>query len=47
MMNEKFVKTSVMNKKIDPKVVMELSTFRIGGWHNFTSQQPKFIGRIY
>ena len=30
VMNEGIVKNSVMNAKIDPKVVMELSTFTIG-----------------
>ena len=33
-MNEEFVKNSVVIAKIDPKVVMELSTFKIGGWNN-------------
>ena len=31
VMNEKFVKNRVMNAKIDPKVVMDLSIFKIGG----------------
>ena len=35
VMNEEFVKNSVMNGNIDPKVVMERSTFNIGGWNNF------------
>ena len=33
-MNEKFVKDSVMNAKIDPKVVVGLSIFKIGEWNN-------------
>ena len=33
VMNEKFVKNFVMNAKINPKVVMELSVFKIGGWN--------------
>ena len=34
-MSVEFVKNSVMNGNIDPKVVMERSTFNIGGWNNF------------
>ena len=34
VMNEKFVKNFVMNAKIDPKVVMDLSIFKIGGWNS-------------
>ena len=34
VMNEKFVKDSVMNAKIDPKVVMVLSIFKICAWNN-------------
>ena len=33
VMNEKFVKNFVMKAKINPKVVMELSVFKIGGWN--------------
>ena len=33
VMNEKYVKNSVMNAKIDPGVVMDLSVFKIGGWN--------------
>ena len=33
----KFVKNFLMDAKIDPKVVMDLSMFKIGGW---TSLQP-------
>ena len=42
----KFVRNFVMNANIDPKVVMELSTFTVVDGH-FTTQQPKFSGRIY
>ena len=35
-MNEKFVKNCVMNVGVDPKVVMDLSIFEIGGWNNFS-----------
>ena len=34
VMNEKFVKNFVMNAKFDPKVVMFLSIFKIGGWNS-------------
>ena len=34
VMSEKFVKNFVMNAKIDPKDVMGLSTFKIGGWNS-------------
>ena len=33
-MNEEFVKNFVMNAKIVPKVVMDLSIFKIGGWNS-------------
>ena len=32
VMDEKFVKNSVMDAEIDPKVAMDLSIFNIGGW---------------
>ena len=35
VMDEELVKNSVMNTKIDPKVVMDLSIIKIGGWNNF------------
>ena len=34
VMIEKFVRNFVMNAKIDPKVVMDLSIFKIGGWNS-------------
>ena len=34
VMNEKFVKNFVRSAKIDPKVVMDLSIFTIGGWNS-------------
>ena len=37
VINEKFVTNFVMNDTIDPKVVMDLSIFKIGGW---SSLQP-------
>ena len=33
MMDEKFEKNSVIGAKIDLKVVMDLSVFKIGGWN--------------
>ena len=33
VMSEKFVKNFVMGVKIDPKVVKDLSVFKIGGWN--------------
>ena len=38
-MNEKFVKNSVMNAKMDPKVVMDLSIFKICGWNSLSNQK--------
>ena len=37
VMNEKFVKNFVSDAKIDPKVVMDLSIFKIGGWNSLQS----------
>ena len=34
VMNENSGKNFVMNAKIDPKVVMDLSIFKIGGWNS-------------
>ena len=34
VMSEKFVKNFAMGAKIDPKVVMDLSIFKIGGWNS-------------
>ena len=34
VMNGTFVKNFVMNAKIDPKVVMDLSIFKICGWNS-------------
>ena len=33
VMDEKFVKNFVVGAKINPKVVMDLSIFRVGGWN--------------
>ena len=34
VMNDKLVKNFVMNARIDPKVLMDLSIFKIGGWNS-------------
>ena len=48
VMSEKFVKNFVMNPEIDPKVVMDLSIFFIGGWNSSVcNRQSKIFGRIY
>ena len=33
LMAEKIVKNFVMDAKLDPKVVMDLSILKIGGWN--------------
>ena len=47
VLNGKFAKNFVMNAKIDPKVVMDLSI--LGDWwmDQFATHQSKFVGRIY
>ena len=47
VMDEKFVKNFVMCAKNDPKVVMDLSMFKIGGWEQFATHQSKFAGGIH
>ena len=37
VMDEKSVKNFVSDSKIDPKVVMDLSIFKIGGWNGLQS----------
>ena len=40
VVDEPLVKISVMNARIDPKVLMDLSIFKIGGWNlSHTSNQ--------
>ena len=34
VMDGKFVKNFVTDAKVDPKVVMDLSIFKIGGWNS-------------
>ena len=33
--------------KIDPKVVMNLSMFKIDGWNSFATLESKSVGGIY
>ena len=37
------MKNSVMNAKIDPKVVMELSMFKVGGWKDLQPSCGDFM----
>ena len=39
----KKVKNSVLNAKIDPKVVMDLSIFKIAGWNNLQPSIQKIL----
>ena len=39
VMDEKFVTNFVMHAKIDPKVVVGLSIFKIGGWNSLPIYQ--------
>ena len=41
------MKNFVMNAKIDPKFVMDLSVFKTGGWNKFATHQSILVGRIY
>ena len=43
MLDEQFVKKNVMAAKIDPKVVMDLSIFKIGGWNHLQSSNPNCL----
>ena len=42
-MDRKFVKTFVMGAKIDPKVVMDLSIFKIGGCNSLQPSNRKLL----
>ena len=47
-MDETFVKNSVMNAKIDPKGVMDVSIFKIGGWNILQpSNQISWVMQCY
>ena len=43
VMNEELVQNSVTNAKIDPKVVMDLSIFKIGGWNSLQPINQKLL----
>ena len=46
VMNEELVqnvKNFVMNAKIDPKVLMDLSIFKIGGWNSLQASNQKML----
>ena len=43
VVNEKIVKTSVMNATIDPKIVMDPAIINIGGWNNFQPDNRKLL----
>ena len=43
---DKFVKNFVMNAKIDPKVVMDLSRFKIGGWNSLQPIKQKLLAEF-
>ena len=40
---KKNVKNIVMNARIDPNVVMELSVFQIGGWNHFQPSKRNLL----
>ena len=43
VMDEKFVENFVMNAKIDPKVVMDMSIYKIGGWKSLQPSNHKLL----
>ena len=45
-MNEKFVKYIVLHAKIDPKVVMDLSMSKIGGWNTLQPSNPNLLDEL-
>ena len=42
-MDATFVKSSVMDAKIDLTVVIDVSTFKIGGWKKLQSSDPQLL----
>ena len=44
VMDGKFVKNFEIDANIDPKLVMDLSKFKIGGWNSLQNHQSKFVG---
>ena len=47
VMNEEVVKNFVMNPKIDPKVVMDLSIFKLGGWNGLQPINQKLLEEFF
>ena len=43
VMNEDLVQNGVMDARIDPKVVMDLSIFKIGGWNSLQPSNQKLL----
>ena len=43
LMDRQFVKNFVMGANIDPQVVMDLFTFKIGGWNILQSSNRKLL----
>ena len=46
VMDEHFLKDSVVDAKMDPKVVTDLFNFKVGGW-NSSQHQSSSVGIIY
>ena len=45
-MSDKVVKSTVMKAEIDPKVVMDLSIFKLGGWNNSMPSNPTLLAEF-
>ena len=43
VMNEELVQNGVMNAEIDPKIVMDLPIFKIGGWNSLQPSKQKML----
>ena len=46
-MDEQLMEDGLMDAKIGPKVVMDLSIFKIGGWNNFATQRSTVIENVH
>ena len=44
--NENIVKSFVTNAKTDPKVVMDLSIFKIGGWNSLRPIKQNLLEEV-
>ena len=47
VMDGKFVKNFVMDAEFDPKVVMDLSILKIGGWNSLQPVNQNLLEGIY